>query len=217
VVEKVYKGNQFIRYGLIHAVEYQKGEKRIRGVRYQDDYYNERGVSLRKAFLKAPLRFDRISSKFSHARRHPILGGLRPHLGIDYAAPQGVPIWAVADGTVVSCGWNGGFGKQVTLRHMNGYTTYYGHLSGYGPGIKKGTRVRQKQIIGYVGSTGLSTGPHLDYRVAKNGRFKNSLKEVFPDGVPIGKRESGEFEKRRDEVLTWLRGDIQCQGVAGRE
>ena len=204
VVEKAYKGKEFIRYGLILVLEYQRGEKVIRGIHFQGDYYNERGTSLRKAFLRVPLRFNRISSRFSRARRHPILGGILPHFGVDYAAPQGTPVWAVADGTVVSCGWGGGFGKQVVLRHPNGYMTYYGHLSGYGPGIRGGIRVRQKQIIGYVGSTGLSTGPHLDYRLAKDGRFRNPLKELFPMGIPIGKGKMEAFQKRRDEMIAWL-------------
>jgi murein DD-endopeptidase MepM/ murein hydrolase activator NlpD len=207
VVEKVYKGDQFIGYGAIRGVEYQRGERIIRGIRYKDGYYNENGISLRKAFLKAPLRFNRISSKFSWARKHPILGGTRPHLGVDYAAPPGTPIWAVADGTVTSCGWNDGFGNQVILRHMNGYTTCYGHLSGFGPGIKKGVRVKQKQVVGYVGSTGLSTGPHLDYRLLKDGQFRNPLRETFIPGVPIQEKERGMFEKKRDEVLAWLQGD----------
>ena len=204
VVEKNYKGDQFIHYGPIRALEYQRGERILRGIRHKEGYYNEKGVSLRKAFLKAPLRFSRISSKFSLARKHPILGGLRPHYGVDYAAPPGTPIWAVADGTVTSCGWNGGFGNQVILRHMNGYTTYYGHLSAFGSGIRRGARVSQKQIVGYVGSTGLSTGPHLDYRLAKDGQFRNPLKEVFPAGYPIEKGEMEAFRQTRDEMTGWL-------------
>jgi murein DD-endopeptidase MepM/ murein hydrolase activator NlpD len=207
VVEKIYKGDQFIRYGALHAVEYQRGEKIIRGIRYKEDYYSEKGISLRKAFLKAPLRFNRISSKFSLARKHPILGGVRPHYGVDYAAPPGTSIWAVADGTVTSCGWNSGFGNQVVLRHMNGYTTCYGHLSSFGPGIRRGARVKQKQIIGYVGSTGLSTGPHLDYRLTKDGQFRNPLKETFIPGAPIEKREMEIFGKERDKMLAWLEGE----------
>ena len=207
VVEKVYKGGQFIQYGPIHVVEYERSDKKIRGVRYQGEYYNENGISLKKAFLKAPLRFNRISSRFSRARRHPILGGVRPHFGVDYAAPTGTPIWAVAEGTVLSSGWNEGFGNQVVLRHPNGYMTYYGHLSRYGPGIRKGTRVRQKQIIGYVGSTGLSTGPHLDYRLGKGGQLRNPLKESFPAGLPIKREEMEKFQKRRDEMVAWLQGD----------
>ena len=211
VVEKIYKGDQFIQYGTIRAVEYQRGEKIIRGIHYKGDYYNEKGISLRKAFLKAPLRFNRISSRFSQARRHPILGGVRPHYGIDYAAPIGTPVWAVADGVVVSMGWAGGFGKQVVLRHGNGYRTYYGHLSRYGPGMKTGKRAQQKEIIGYVGSTGLSTGPHLDYRLNKNGWFRNPLKEVFPAGCPLSKEEMEKFHQKRDEVLAWLANDVPVQ------
>ncbi len=215
IVEKIYHGDQFIRYGDIHAVEYEGGEKCYKGIRYQGDYYDEKGLSLKKTFLKSPLRFNRISSKFSRARKHPILGGVRPHLGIDYAAPTGTAIWAVADGTVASCGWSGGFGNQVAIRHPNGYVTFYGHLSRWGRGIRTGVRVAQKQIIGYVGSTGLSTGPHLDYRVAKGGRFRNPLKESFPGGAPIGKAETDAFQRVRDEMIVWLQGDTRYEKVIG--
>jgi murein DD-endopeptidase MepM/ murein hydrolase activator NlpD len=210
LVEKIYKGKEFIRYGLIHAVEYQGAEKAVKGIRYQDDFYDEKGNSLKKAFLKAPLRFNRISSRFSLARKHPILGGLRPHLGTDYAAPMGTSVWAVGDGVVVSSGWNGGYGNQVVLRHANGYTTYYGHLSRIGPGLRAGGRVKQKQIVGYVGSTGLSTGPHLDYRLAKDGKFRNPLKESSPAGAPIAKKEWEAFQKVRDDRLNRLEGDASA-------
>jgi murein DD-endopeptidase MepM/ murein hydrolase activator NlpD len=206
-VEKVYKGNEFIRYGMIHAVEYARGERVIQGVCFEGEFYNEKGDALKKSFLKSPLRFSRISSRFSRARKHPILGGVLPHYGVDYAAPSGTPVWAVADGVVVSCGWGGGFGKQVILRHPNGCMTYYGHLSGYGPGVRKGGRVKQKQIIGYVGSTGLSTGPHLDYRLAKDGRFRNPLGESYPAGLPIDKGKLAAFQKRREGVMAWLQGN----------
>ncbi len=206
IVEKVYKGQEFIRYATIHAVEYCRGEKKIQGIYFEGDFYNENGLSLKRPFLKSPLRFTRISSRFSKGRRHPILGGVFPHYGVDYAAPTGTPVWAVADGTVVSCGWGGGFGKQIVIRHPNGYMTYYGHLSRYGPGIRKGVQVKQKQVIGYVGSTGLSTGPHLDYRLAKNGKFVNPLTANFPSGFPIEKRKMEAFQKRRDEVVAWLQG-----------
>ena len=207
VVEKRYKGKEFIDYGTIHGVTYGGQERAITGIRYRDDYYDENGRSLRRSFLKSPLRFNRISSRFSRSRRHPILGGLRPHYGVDYAAPAGTPVWAVGDGKVVSSCWNGGYGKQVVLRHMNGYMTHYGHLSRFGPGIRDGKQVEQKQVIGYVGSTGLSTGPHLDYRLAKDGQFRNPLKETFPTGIPISQGEMDAFVKRRDEVVAWLRGD----------
>ena len=207
VVEKVYKEKEFIRYGPIQAVKYQKADRTVVGIYFQGDFYNEKGLTLKKTFLKSPLRFTRISSKFSRTRKHPILGGVLPHYGVDYAAPTGTPVWAVADGTVVSCGWGGGFGKQVILQHPNGYQTYYGHLSGYGPGIRKGVRVKQKQVIGYVGSTGLSTGPHLDFRMAKDGKFRNPLNERFPAGDQIEKGKREAFEKRRDEMLVWLEGN----------
>lgn len=202
LVEKIYKGDEFIEYGTIHALEYRSGDKIFRGIRYHEEYYDDKGNSLRKAFLKVPLQFNRISSQFSRGRKHPILGGVRPHYGIDYAAPIGTPVWAVADGTVVSVGWCGGFGKQVVVRHRNGYKSYYSHLSRYGPGIRKGMRVTQKQIIGYVGSTGVSTGPHLDYRLTKDGRFRNPLKEVFPAGQPIGKGDLEAFQNVKDEIGT---------------
>jgi murein DD-endopeptidase MepM/ murein hydrolase activator NlpD len=139
------------------------------------------------------------------------LGGIFPHFGVDYAAPAGTPVWAVADGTIVSAGWAGGFGKQVVLRHTNGYRTYYGHLSRYGPGIKKGQRVKQKQIIGYVGTTGLSTGAHLDFRLSKDDRFRNPLKEVSPPGYPIEEEKIEEFNKKKDECLGWLADEVPNQ------
>lgn len=208
VVEKLYKGDQFIQYGVIHTLEYQSGNKIIRGIRFKERYYNGKGISLEKAFLKMPLQFSHISSGFNRRRKHPIMGGVYPHLGIDYAAPVGTPVWAVADGIVVLCGWVEGYGKQVILRHPNGYVSYYSHLSRYGPGIKENKRVEQKQVIGYVGSTGFSTGPHLDYRLSKNGQYINPLKEIFSTGKPIQQKDMETFRKRRDEVLAWLASDI---------
>lgn len=136
------------------------------------------------------------------------MGGVHPHLGIDYAAPIGTPVWAVADGVVDSAGWAEGFGKQVVIRHPNGYMSYYSHLSKYGSGIKVGKRVEQKQIIGYVGSTGFSTGPHLDYRLTKNGQFINPQKETFPTGKPIEQKDMESFRERKDEVLAWLEENV---------
>ncbi len=204
VVEKIYKGDEFIKYGAIHVLEYQSGKKIVRGIRFKNKYYDEKGRSLEKAFLKMPLRFNYISSGFNRKRRHPIMGGVHPHLGIDYAAPTGTPVWAVADGIVVLCGWVEGYGKQVVLRHPNGYMSYYSHLSKFGPGVKVGKRIEQKQIIGYVGSTGFSTGPHLDYRLSKNNQFINPQKETFTTGKPIEQKEMEAFCKKRDEVLAWL-------------
>jgi murein DD-endopeptidase MepM/ murein hydrolase activator NlpD len=216
VVEKLYKGDQFIQYGSIHALEYQSGNKIIRGIRFHERYYNAKGISLEKAFLRMPLRFTHISSGFNRKRKHPIMGGVYPHLGIDYAAPLGTPVWAVANGIVDSVGWVEGFGKQVVLRHPNGYVSYYSHLSRYGPGIQEEKRVEQKQIIGYVGSTGFSTGPHLDYRLSKNGQFIDSLKETFPQGEPVGQKDWEAFLKRREEIMVWLNeGAPFRRGLAG--
>jgi len=148
-------------------------------------YWNEKGESMRKAFLKAPLKFNRISSGFTYHRKHPVHGSVRPHTGVDYAAPKGTPVLALGDGTVISAGYAGGGGNTVKIRHNSVYTTGYLHLSKYGKGIKTGTRVQQGQIIGYVGSTGTSTGPHLDFRVWKNGSPINPLKLESPSADPI--------------------------------
>jgi murein DD-endopeptidase MepM/ murein hydrolase activator NlpD len=139
-------------------------------------YFDKDGKSLKSAFLKAPLQFRRISSYFSTGRVHPILKYVRPHLGIDYAAPQETPVSSIGDGTILKAHYSGDFGNLVIIKHTNGYETYYGHLSKYGKGIKKGTKVKQGQLIGYVGMTGLATGPHLDFRIKFNGKFFNFLK-----------------------------------------
>jgi len=209
VVEKYFTGDVFVRYGRILYAEYQREARNHQAVYFQEpgkrgDYFTPQGESLRKAFLRSPLKFTRISSGYSQSRRHPILGEYRPHLGIDYAAPQGTPVWAVADGTVISCGWNGGYGKQVVVRHPKGYQSMYGHLSGYGPGISKGKPVHQKQIIGYLGSTGLSTGPHLDFRLLRNGVPRNPLREVSPRAPALTNEQMPEFQKAMNPLLRWM-------------
>jgi murein DD-endopeptidase MepM/ murein hydrolase activator NlpD len=174
-------------------------------------YYTPAGESLRRAFLKTPLEFTRISSGYSRGRRHPILGGVRPHLAIDYAAPQGTPIWAVAEGTVEFAGWSGGNGYTVTLRHRANFKTMYNHLSRFGKGIRPGAPVKQRQVIGYVGTTGLSTGPHLDYRVVKDGRFVNPLKQTFLPGKPISPPARPAFLEARDSLLGQLRSALAAR------
>ena len=149
-------------------------------------YWNEKGESLRKAFLKAPLKYNRISSRFSYARKHPITGKVRPHTAVDYAAPAGTPVHSIGDGTVTLCGWDGtGGGNRVRIRHMNGYETCYMHLSKFASGIKAGARVSQGQTIGYVGATGHATGPHLDFRVWKDGTPIDPLKMISPPSEPL--------------------------------
>ena len=154
-----------------------------------DKYFNQNGDNLRKAFLKAPLNFKRVSSKFSYARKHPVTGKVRPHTGVDYAAPAGTPVVALGDGQVISAGWTTtGGGNVIKIRHNSVYTTGYMHLKGFAKGIKKGAKVKQGQVIGYVGSTGTSTGPHLDFRVWQNGNPIDPLKMKSPAAEPLPKR-----------------------------
>ena len=148
-------------------------------------YWNEKGESMRKAFLKAPLHYSRISSGFTTHRLHPVTRKVQPHLAVDYAAPTGTPVMAIGDGTVLSAGYNGAAGNMIKIRHNSVYTTAYLHLSRYAQGIKAGARVQQGQVIGYVGSTGRSTGPHLDFRVWKNGTPVNPLTLESPSMEPI--------------------------------
>ena len=148
-------------------------------------YWNEKGESMRKAFLKAPLKFSRISSGFSYARKHPVTRRVQPHTGIDYAAPKGTPVMTIGDGVITSMKYEGAGGNTIRIRHNSVYSTAYLHLSGYAKGLKAGQRVRQGQVIGYVGSTGRSTGPHLDFRVWKNGSPINPLKMDSPPAEPL--------------------------------
>lgn len=150
------------------------------------EYFDRDGNSMKRTFLKTPLQYRRISSGFSHRRFHPILKEYRPHLGIDYAAPRGTPVSALGDGVVVFCGWKGGYGNYVQIKHGDAYETCYGHLEKFGKGVRKGVQVRQGQVIGYVGSTGLSTGPHLDFRVKYRGNYINpdTIKSQPAEPVP---------------------------------
>jgi murein DD-endopeptidase MepM/ murein hydrolase activator NlpD len=159
------------------------------------DYFDDKGQSLRRTFLKAPLQFKRISSHFSHSRMHPILKVRRPHLGVDYAANYGTPVQTVGDGTIVFAGKSGASGNMVKVRHNGTYTTAYLHLSGFGRGIKHGVHVRQGDVIGYVGSTGRSTGPHLDFRFYQNGDPVDPLKVQSPPAEPVKKTYIAEFYK----------------------
>jgi murein DD-endopeptidase MepM/ murein hydrolase activator NlpD len=209
LVEKEYADGTFVQYGKILIAQYENRGKTYTGIYFETrpgkgDFYTPDGRSVRKTFLRSPLRFTRISSHYTHRRRHPILGGVRPHLAIDYAAPIGTPVWSVADGTVLSAGWKGGNGKRVLIQHRSGYQTMYNHLSGFARGIRTGVRVRQKQVIGYVGSTGLSTGPHLDYRVIKHGQFVNPLSQKFIPGDPIPESQRDTFYRLRDRLLNEL-------------
>ena len=181
---------ELIRIADIPYAEFLRGESVFPAIflDQQDGgnkYWNENGESMRKAFLKAPLKFSRISSGFTYHRLHPVHGVVRPHTAVDYAAPTGTPVMSIGDGTVISKGWAGGGGNTVKVRHNSVYTTSYMHLSKYAAGLKVGDRVHQGQVIGYVGATGTATGPHLDFRVWKNGTPINPLTMESPSGDPI--------------------------------
>jgi murein DD-endopeptidase MepM/ murein hydrolase activator NlpD len=208
LVEKQYVEGEFAGYGDVLAAQYESADRPVLtavGFRRSDGttaYYDLDGRSVRKAFLRAPLEFSRVTSGYSHARLHPILGGLRPHLAIDYAAPTGTPVRAVADGVVESAGWDGGNGLSVRLRHAHGYRTLYNHLSGVA--VRAGQRVAQRDVIGRVGSTGLSTGPHLDYRVMKDGQWVNPLDERFVPGDPVPEDLRAAFAEQAEALLERL-------------
>lgn len=188
--ERVCEGEVFDVLGIDFAV-YSRGRDSLYAIRFDqgdggNKYWNEKGESMRKAFLKAPLKFSRISSKFTYHRKHPIYGTVRPHTGVDYAAPAGTPVHALGDGTVAAAYWDKhGGGNTIKITHPNRYQTGYLHLKGFAKGIKPGVRVEQGQVIGYVGSTGASTGPHLDFRVWKNGTPIDPLKMESPSAEPL--------------------------------
>ncbi len=201
VYEELVVDGEQIGLGNILTARFKHGGKDNFAFRYiQDgdaDYFDENGQSLRKAFLKAPLKFSRISSRFSNSRLHPVLRIRRPHHGVDYAAPKGTPVHSVGSGTVLEARYAGGAGRMVKIRHNSTYTTAYLHLSGYGPGIKAGARVSQGQIIGYVGSSGLSTGPHLDFRFYKNGTPVDPLKVESPPALPVKTDYLDDYNRQR--------------------
>ncbi|WP_295940566.1 peptidoglycan DD-metalloendopeptidase family protein [uncultured Alistipes sp.] len=171
-------------------------------------YWEYDGTSLRKQMLKAPLKFTRISSKFTYSRKHPVHKVYRPHTGVDYAAPKGTHVHAVADGVVTFKGWGGGGGNTIKIKHAGNLMTGYLHLSGYARGISQGTRVSQGQLIGYVGSTGTSTGPHLDYRIWKNGTPIDPLKVPQEPAEPVDKKNRALFDYVRDRIAMELNGEI---------
>ena len=204
VVEGRYLNGEFKKYGDILSAEFINNGETFYAYRFEHngeiDYFDIDGKSLRRSFLKAPLSFRRVSSGFTKKRFHPVLKIYRPHLGVDYAASSGTPVSAVGDGTVVFAGYKGQNGKITIIRHPNGYTTYYGHLSKIGKGIKKGIKIKQGQIIGYVGATGLATGPHLDYRIKVNNKFVNPLALKLPRGNSIPKKLMAEFTNFKEEM-----------------
>jgi murein DD-endopeptidase MepM/ murein hydrolase activator NlpD len=214
VYEAFYDGGERVRTGRVLAAEFINNYKVYQAVWFQqgDDhggYYTPDGKNIRKAFLRSPLEFSRITSGFTNARYHPILKEWRAHRGIDYAAPTGTRVKATGDGVVEFAGRSGGYGNLIVLRHQSKYTTWYGHLSGLARGIRKGTRVAQGDVIGYVGATGLATGPHLHYEFRINNEFQNPLRVVMPSAPPITEARRAAFESATAQLgrqLNLLRG-----------
>jgi murein DD-endopeptidase MepM/ murein hydrolase activator NlpD len=202
VVEKLYRNGEPVGYGRLKAARYESflgGRRVFAAFHYEDptgksDYYDPDGKSMRKAFLRAPVEFQRISSGFSHNRLHPVHHRRMPHLGVDYVAPAGTPVFSVASGVVTDRGMRGPNGNMVTVRHQMGYTTKYLHLSRFAKGLRVGQRVEQRQVIGYVGSTGTATGAHLDFRLIRHGTPVNPLTQIYPPGPPVADEFRGDFE-----------------------
>jgi murein DD-endopeptidase MepM/ murein hydrolase activator NlpD len=199
IFEKIQRGEDRKCYDKIIALIYN-GERISENAYYfkmgkSFGFFDEKGQSMKKAFLKYPLKFSRISSRYTNRRYHPILHIYRPHHGIDYAAPTGTPVHAIGDGVIERRGWAGGAGKSVRIRHANGYKSYYNHFSRFAYGIRVGKKVKMGQTIGYVGMTGLSTGPHLDFRVKKNGKWVNPLRLKRGKGKPLQKKYRAKYKK----------------------
>lgn len=206
--EEIYLDGNLYAPGQVLALAYENGGRRLEAYRYDGGYYDADGRPLKKMFLRSPLAYSRVTSRFNLKRYHPVLKRYRPHYGVDYGTPVGTPVRVTANGVVVSAGRSGGAGKMVKVRHPNGYLTAYLHLSRFGKGIAPGRRVRQGDVIAYSGNTGLSTGPHLDYRVQKNGRWIDplSLKNVPADPVPMS--EVDDFLAWRDACRESLRTGV---------
>lgn len=209
VVDKSLRDGRLVDYGPIAAARLHNHGRDLTAIRFQPSgrpagYYDADGKSLKRFFLRSPLKFDpSISSGFSRSRRHPVLNIRRAHLGVDYRAPTGAPVVAVSPGTVVMAAWTRGGGRTVKIRHASGYETAYLHLSSFGPGVRAGARVAQGQLIGRVGATGLATGPHLHYELRKNGAHVNPAAEhrKLPPGEPVPAGQMDEFRKVRDAVM----------------
>ncbi len=208
IYEEIQIRGEAVGVGRIKAAHFERSDEDYYAFYYdqqgKEEYFDEKGNSLRKDILKAPLRSSRISSRFSHSRQHPVLKVPRPHYGIDYAAPKGTPVRAVGDGVVTKANYSGGAGHFVKIRHNGTYTTGYMHLSKYGKDIRPGKRVQQGDIIGYVGSTGISTGPHLDYRIWKNGKLVDALSLEMPSSEPIRDEHRQEYTEYMEGMIDQL-------------
>ncbi len=212
VFERQVRPDGSMKDGRLLVAELATGGKELRAIYFDPDgdgqgtYYDADGESVRRAFLKKPLQFRRISSRFSGSRFHPVLKRWRSHQGVDYAAASGTEVMSTADGVVVFRGRNGGYGNMVDVQHSNGFVTRYAHLRGFGPGVRNGTRVSQGQVLGYVGMTGLATGPHLHYEMRRRGRAIDPLAVELPPGDPVPDDAWDEWTDARDQRLALLAG-----------
>ncbi|MDH5483591.1 MAG: peptidoglycan DD-metalloendopeptidase family protein [Gammaproteobacteria bacterium] len=210
IYEEIFKDGEKIRDGNILAAEFINQGRTYRALRYTNPttneagYYSPDGLSLRKAFLRSPVNFSRISSKFTTRRFHPLLHKFRSHKGVDYAAARGTPVRASGNGKVVFKGVKGGYGKTLILKHGGKYSTLYAHLSNYNRNLRSGSKVSQGQVIGYVGSTGLASGPHLHYEFRVNGAHRNPLTVKFPSTSPIPQRHKDNFELTTQTYIAQL-------------
>ena len=209
IYEENFVSGKSIGIGRIFAAQFVHANEDFYAFRFtqnnEESYFDDKGKSLKKAFLKSPLKFSRISSQFSNSRFHPVLKIYRPHHGVDYAAPTGTPVMSIGDGTVIAKAYQAaGGGNYLKIKHNSVYTTSYMHLSKYGDGISSGVRVRQGQIIGYVGATGLASGPHLDFRVFLNGTPVNPLTIKAPPTEPVSQKNMSDYTVHRDSMMTKL-------------
>lgn len=219
LVEKNYREGSFRGYGRVLGATFTNRGKTYEAFLFHNgqssnQHFNAKGENLKKVLLQAPLSFTRLTSRFSHSRKHPIFGNNRPHLGVDYGAPMGTPVKAVGEGTVSVRGWVGGYGNQIALRHAAGLESMYSHLSGFARGLQKGNKVRQGQVIGYVGSTGQSTGPHLDFRLKQGGKFVDPTKAINPRSAAVYKKFASEFDTRMKLVREYLNGSRSTENYS---
>ena len=204
--EEKFVEDEFIGIGRIHATVFNHANQDFYAFYFEEqenfgDYFDEEGAALRKAFLRAPLNYSRISSSYSKRRRHPVTGRVKAHLGTDYAAPKGTPILSTANGTVIAATFTRNNGNYVKIRHNSTYTTQYLHMSKIKSGIRKGTFVKQGEVIGFVGSTGLATGPHVCYRFWKNGVQVDPYKQKLPPSKPVKKENRAAYETLKDSLM----------------
>jgi murein DD-endopeptidase MepM/ murein hydrolase activator NlpD len=207
--EELFKDGEKVGDGNILAAEFINRKERYRAVRYEDpngraSYFTPDGTSMRKAFLRTPVKFGRVSSRFNLRRRHPVLHRIRAHRGVDYAAASGTPVRATGDGKIIYVGRKGGYGRTVILRHGSTYSTLYAHLRRYAKGIRSGRRVQQGQVIAYVGRSGLATGPHLHYEFRVRGKHRNPLTVKLPKAAPVPTALKADFELKTKDLVAQL-------------